>query len=107
MDGVVFLRVEACQLWIQQRAGPQHGVVPETVPQHINGFFNLFLHQQLFRRVIEQGKLHVPVGGHQVNGGEAEAAQRLLPAVMLPEQFHGRLQDRSGGAAGIFHFLLP
>ena len=85
MDGVVFLRVEARQLRVKQRRCPLDRVMPETVPQHVNGLFNLFLYQQLLRCVIEQGQLHVLVGGHKINGGQAHAPQRFVPAVMLPK----------------------
>ena len=74
MYGVVFFRVKTGQLRVQQSAGPHDCIVPETVPQHVNGLFNLLLHQQLLRGVVEQGQLHMFVGGHKVNGGKAHAA---------------------------------
>ena len=107
MYGVVFLRVEARQLRVKQRRCPLDRVMPETVPQHINGLFNLLLYQQLLRCVIEQRQLHVFVGGHEINGGQTHTPQRPGPGVMLPEQFHSRFQNRRGSATGKLHFLLP
>ena len=71
---MVFFRVKAGQLRVKQSAGPHDCIVPETIAQYVNGLFNLFLYQQLFRGVIEQGQLHVFVGGHKVNGGKAYTA---------------------------------
>ena len=52
MNRMVFLRVKAGQFRIQQHRSPQNRVMLEPASQSVNRLFNLFLQQQLLRRVL-------------------------------------------------------